>query len=228
MLGAKGYSLACSIPDNSVLNMAGKLAFNLDNLILMNALKAPFYILLLLILTLSSEQVGTKTNVPVGLKEHILATLKIEDILRDKLPKKFNHLASVVAETIMKQSTLHKIDPWMITAVIAGESSFNPNAIGPIGEIGLMQLRPKTAEWIAQKSNIKWKGKRHLKNPIYNIQIGVAYLGYLKKRYSPQGGHLYLAAYNMGESSLLRLLSNKIQPNVYRLHIMKNYLAINK
>lgn len=194
----------------------------------MNALKSAFYISVFLILSLLAGQVGTKTNVSLGLKEHLETRARILNTLNKKLPKRYTHQAESISDTIMKQATTYKIDPWMITAVISGESSFNPNAIGPIGEIGLMQLRPKSAEWIAQKMNLKWKGKNALRDPIYNIQIGVAYLGYLKKRYSPQGGHLYLAAYNMGESSLLRLLSKKIEPNVYKMHVMKNYLAINK
>lgn len=193
----------------------------------MKALKNALYITFVLTLTFSSEHVGTKTNERVGLKEHVQAKNKIYKTVTKKLPKRYTHLASNITETIMKQSSRHKIDPWMITAVISGESSFNPNAVGPIGEIGLMQLRPRSAEWVAMKMNMKWRGVSALKNPVYNIEIGVAYLGYLKKRYSPQGGHLYLAAYNMGETSLMKLLSKKIEPNVYKLHVMKNYLAIN-
>lgn len=193
----------------------------------MNALKNAIYLLFFLTLVLSAGQVGTKTNESLGLKEHEATKKKIHRTLTKKLPKRYTHMASDITEAIMKQSNKNKIDPWMVTAVISGESSFNPNAVGPVGEIGLMQLRPKSAEWIAMKLDMKWKGAKALKNPVYNIEIGVAYLGYLKKRYSPQEGHLYLAAYNMGETSLLRLLSKKIRPNVYKLHVMKNYLAIN-
>jgi soluble lytic murein transglycosylase-like protein len=146
----------------------------------MNAWKNAFYISVLLILTLSAGQVGTKTNVSVGLAEHLETKSRILSTLTQKLPKRYTHHAEEISQTIMKQATTHKIDPWMITAVISGESSFNPNAIGPIGEIGLMQLRPRSAEWVAHKMNIKWKGKKALRNPVYNIQIGVAYLGHLK------------------------------------------------
>ncbi len=194
----------------------------------MNALKNAIYITFFLILTFSSGQVGALKDESNGLKEYLETKARIFKTLNKKMPKRHSHLASSITETIMKQSSTHKVDPWIITAVISGESSFNPHAIGPIGEIGLMQLRPRSAEWIAQKMKIKWKGKSFLRNPVYNIQIGVAYLGYLKKRYSPQSGQLYLAAYNMGESSLLRLLSKKIEPNVYKKHVMKNYLAINE
>jgi len=152
---------------------------------------------------------------------------KILNTFKKKLPERFSHYAYSVTDTVMAQSSKHKIDPLMITAVIAGESNFDPTAIGPIGEIGLMQLRLTTAKWIAKKSNIHWKGKAALKNPNYNIRLGVEYLGYLKKRFSKEGGLLYLAAYNMGVTSLQRLLSNKIQPKAYTKHVMKNYIAIN-
>lgn len=176
---------------------------------------------------LTTEAAGPHRNERVGLAKHSLSKERILKTLQAKLPNSFTAHARTISHAIMEESSKHKLDPLIIAAVIAGESAFNPSAIGPIGEIGLMQLRPNTARWIAKKSNIPWLGQGALKNPTYNIRLGVAYLGYLKKRFSPRGGNLYLTAYNMGETTLVRLLSNKIEPYIYSRHIMKNYIAIN-
>lgn len=203
------------------------MAFNLIKIELMNALKNAIHSTLFLTFFLSSTQAGISSSTKASRDEHLAMRAKILSTFKKKLPKKFSHYAYSVTHTVMEQSSKHNIDPLLITAVIAGESNFNPTAIGPIGEIGMMQLRASTAEWIAKKKGIHWRGVRALTNPNYNIRLGVAYLSYLKKRFSSRGGLLYLAAYNMGETSLQRLLSNKIQPKAYSEHVIKNYIAIN-
>lgn len=192
----------------------------------MNALNAAFYILIFLITLMGSFSVGPVSTFAIGKEEHRQMHEKVLKTFQEKLPLAFAHKAPAIADLIMSEYSIHKVDPMMITAIVSGESSFNPNAIGPVGELGLMQLRPRTGQWIAEKTGLPWKGKWALKDPLYNIQLGSAYLGYLKKKYSPKEGLLYLAAYNMGETSLMRLLSNKITPNVYSTHIMKNYVVI--
>lgn len=194
----------------------------------MKVFKKTLIIMISLMFFLLSMGVGPLQSKKTGEEEHEEIQQKVFETFKDHLPQSHTRYARSIASTIMRESVKYKIDPMMITAVIAGESSFNPNTIGPIGEIGLMQLRPSTAEWIANKMQIEWRGKKMLKNPMYNIRLGVAYLGYLKSRYSPKDGLLYLAAYNMGETSLLRLLSQNKMPNIYSTHIMKNYLAINE
>jgi soluble lytic murein transglycosylase-like protein len=169
-----------------------------------------------------NDLVHTKSQVnPNRIQQKIYATFKT------RLPARYEKLSWPLTATVLQQSAKYKIDPMIITSVISGESNFNPSVIGHSGEVGLMQLRPSTGKWIAQKSKIKWNPLL-LKNPFYNIRLGVAYLGYLKRRYSPSKGYLYLAAYNMGETTMLRLLSSKKIPHIYPAHIMKNFLAINQ
>ncbi len=192
----------------------------------MKALKTVVYILFFLIAGLVALKAGPSFSVRTGEEEHFKTREKVFDIFRRRLPQQYTYQAGPIANTIMAEAAKHKIDPMIITAVIAGESNFNPVTMGPIGEIGLMQLRPSTAKWIASMTMQKWTGAHSLRNPVMNIRIGMAYLGYLKKRYSPRSGFLYLAAYNMGETSLLRFLSKNIQPNIYTKHVMKNYLAL--
>lgn len=149
---------------------------------------------------------------------------KIMTTVEAKLPKGYKSLSWAVTQTIIQESKKHQFDPYFVMAVIAGESSFNPRAVGPVGEIGLMQIRPETGEWMAGKIGVKWKGDRTLRNPVDNIKLGTAYLAWLREKFD-KNGQLYLAAYNMGAKSVKRALGRNVQPKDYPKHVMKRYLA---
>ena len=149
---------------------------------------------------------------------------RIKTTVEKRLPKGYKALSFAVTEAILKESKKHKLDPYFVMAVISGESSFNPEAIGPVGEIGLMQIRPETGEWMAEKIGVSWNGDRTLRNPVENIRLGTAYLAWLREKFD-KDGQLYLAAYNMGAKSVKRALGRKIRPKDYPKHVMKRYLA---
>lgn len=128
-----------------------------------------------------------------------------------------------LGSTIVREAYKYGFDPLFIMAVIQTESSFRPEARGTSGEIGLMQLRPQTAEYIAHKFNLVWNGEDTLKDPIKNVQIGAAYLSYLRTAFHAKS-RLYLAAYNMGVANVHRHVSGHQIPTVYRNRVLTNYL----
>lgn len=141
-----------------------------------------------------------------------------------RLPKKFSKQADLIAKTIIAEAQKFSLDPYFVMAVISGESSFNPHAKGPVGEIGLMQLRLSTGAWMSEMTKTKWNGANTLKDPIANIKLGTAYLAWLRGKFDKHG-QLYLAAYNMGPKSVKNALNRKIWPKDYPRHVMKRYLA---
>jgi soluble lytic murein transglycosylase len=153
-----------------------------------------------------------------GIDKNILATVQ------KRLPKKWNYKARSITATIIKEAADHGLDPYFVMAVISGESSFNPLAIGPVGEIGMMQLRPATGEWMAKKIKMNWQGERTLRDPIANIKLGTAYLSWLRQKFNNQS-QLYLAAYNMGPKSVKNAVGRNIWPKDYPRHVMKRYFA---
>ena len=156
-----------------------------------------------------------------GIEKNILATIT------DRLPKKFKYQAKRVTDAIFKEAKTHSMDPYFVMAVISGESSFNPLAVGPVGEIGMMQIRPSTGKWMAEKIKFKWKGDRTLRDPVANIKLGTAYLAWLREKFDNHG-QLYLAAYNMGAKNVNKAVGKHIWPKDYPKHVMKRYLAFYK
>jgi soluble lytic murein transglycosylase-like protein len=64
------------------------------------------------------------------------------------------------------------LPPDVADAVAAIESGYDPGAIGGVGEIGLMQVRPETAAMLGFKGDLA-----ELASPEINIHYGVTYLG---------------------------------------------------
>jgi len=147
---------------------------------------------------------------------------------KQRLKAVHKDLAWPIAQAIWAESQAYSLDPLFLMAVIENESNFNPDALGSAGEIGLMQLKPKTAEWISRKFGVSgWKGRDTLKNVGMNIKLGAVYLSYLKKRFSSKG-NLYLAAYNMGTGSLNRAVkANKVK-TLYPKRVMGFYVRFHR
>lgn len=105
-------------------------------------------------------------------------------------------------ETINNFSKEYRLDPYLVTALIREESYFNPNAGSSAGAMGLMQLMPATASYIANRNNINYRGKSTLFNPQKNIELGCAYLDYAKEKLY-ENDMLAVASYNGGPNAVL-------------------------
>jgi soluble lytic murein transglycosylase len=104
-------------------------------------------------------------------------------------------------EDIIRQQAADKgLDPALIAGVIYVESRF-VDQTSHAGAKGLMQIMPRTADYIAVKSGGTAFEQGDLATPQINIAYGSWYLRYLLDRYH---GHevLALAAYNAGEGKV--------------------------
>lgn len=164
-----------------------------------------------------------KSVVPSTSKEKKL-TPYVHALVHKFLPEKERKLASVISKTILSEAEKYDLDPLFLVALIQNESSFKTRQIGSVGEIGLMQLRPETAEWIAQKFKIKHSGREALFNPAHNIKIGTAFLSLLRKQFNNKG-QLYVSAYNMGAQKVKNMVEEKKKPTIYMSAVLKRYLA---
>jgi soluble lytic murein transglycosylase-like protein len=103
---------------------------------------------------------------------------------------------TVVDPLIEQASRRFGHDPHLLRAIIQTESAFNAGARSPAGAIGLMQVMPAT-------------GLRYgfdiasLYDPASNLAAGSRYLADLQRMF-PERLDLALAAYNAGESAVVK------------------------
>ena len=99
-------------------------------------------------------------------------------------------------DEILACSSEHRLDPALVAAVICHESRFEPRAVSPAGAVGLMQIMPGTARWIALETGIQTPSQLRLEDPSTNIALGTWYLRYLFDRFAEF--ETALMAYNAG------------------------------
>jgi soluble lytic murein transglycosylase len=130
----------------------------------------------------------------------VLVVLGVVTLLGARGPAWFQRLYYPLEyrREILEAAQRHRINPYLVAAVIEAESDFDPGTRSSAGAVGLMQVMPQTAEDIlAQKlvSGDVVAGK-DLSDPGANIEFGTAYLRYLVDRYHEV--EKVLAAYNAG------------------------------
>jgi peptidoglycan lytic transglycosylase len=104
-------------------------------------------------------------------------------------------------DDIIRQQARDKgVDADLIAAVIYEESKFRDQT-SHAGARGLMQITPRTADFIARKTGGTEFEQGDLATPQINIAYGTFYLRYLIDRYDGNES-LAVAAYNAGETNV--------------------------
>ncbi len=102
---------------------------------------------------------------------------------------------------IDKYAEEFSLEPELLAALIYVESRFDKYSLSPKGAIGLMQLMPSTAFWIAEKLGYENFNLEDLEDPELNIKFGSWYFSYLQQKFD---NNLIktIAAYNAGENNV--------------------------
>jgi soluble lytic murein transglycosylase-like protein len=98
------------------------------------------------------------------------------------------YLSSLIADA----SKQHGVDPRLVAAIVARESSYNAAAVSPAGAAGVMQLMPATARFV---------GVDNVFDARQNVFGGVRYLRTLLDTFHGDLD-LTLAAYNAGPGAV--------------------------
>ena len=88
----------------------------------------------------------------------------------DILPRTSTTRAAYVA-LVRREAESQGLPPDIADAVAYVESSYNPRAVGAVGEVGLMQIRPQTAAMLGYKGDVE-----ALFVPETNVRYSVTYL----------------------------------------------------
>ena len=131
-------------------------------------------------------------STPPSFQSQNLPTL--EDVIRKHCPSITEDARSILQGTVIQAANSHAVEPELVFAVITAESRCRSNARSRSGAVGLMQLMPKTANWLGVKNPY---------SPRENVFAGTKYLAYLLERFDSDVP-LALAAYNAGPTRVRR------------------------
>jgi soluble lytic murein transglycosylase-like protein len=163
---------------------------------------------------------------------HIAAPLNDADPSRAQVPAEFAALVQgaaaqntarpvpdAIADLARRAGARSALDPALIEAVIANESSYDPHALSAAGAQGLMQLMPSTAAALGVDPT----------DPAQNVAGGARYLRSLFDRF---GGNLpqALAAYNAGPGAVQQFggIPPYAETRAYVDHVLATYHALTR
>ena len=97
---------------------------------------------------------------------------------------------------ITKYAKAHDLDPYLLTALVAQESTFTPEIRSFADAYGLMQLIPDTGRLVARQLGIRRFSTSMLTDAETNVRLGTKYFKDMVVRFG--GVHYALAGYNAG------------------------------
>ena len=111
-------------------------------------------------------------------------------------------------DQIKRHSRAHGLDPFIIAALTAQESTFDPQIRSHANAVGLMQIVPSTGSRYARRIGVRRFRPSMLTTPDTNIRLGTAIFADLVARFDG-GTHLALASYNAGEGAVARWVAER-------------------
>jgi len=109
---------------------------------------------------------------------------------------------------IRRYSAEHQLDPYMMAALIAQESTFTADVKSAANAYGLMQLLPSTGRQYARRLKLSRRFSLSLLTTAEtNIRMGTAYFADLVRQFG--GAHYALATYNAGPNRVARWIAER-------------------
>ena len=108
---------------------------------------------------------------------------------------------------IKKYADASDLDPYLMAALVAQESTFTAEIRSSGNAFGLMQLIPAAGRQYAKKAGLGPYSQRLLTQPESNVRMGTTYFKDLTDRFG--GAHFALAGYNAGPHRVKRWISER-------------------
>jgi soluble lytic murein transglycosylase len=105
-------------------------------------------------------------------------------------------------DPIQTNAQKQKINPLLVLSIVRQESKFDPETRSPVGAMGLMQVMPSTANYIAPKLEMS---HFELVYPPDNIKLGTYYLADMHSNHKDHS-LLAVASYNAGPGNVSKWL----------------------
>ena len=135
-------------------------------------------------------------------------------------PKKYKNYALAYSEE-------YDLELALVYSIIKVESDFKMDAVSKSGALGLMQILPRTAKWIASELGVDY-AREIMFDPETNIRFGCFYLRYLFDKFDDK--NIVICAYNAGEGKVMDwVIDGVLDASRIDYAETKNYLAkVNK
>jgi len=102
---------------------------------------------------------------------------------------------------LQKYSRQRNLDPYLVAALVAQESNFDPVVRSRANAYGLMQILPSTGRSYARKLGVRPFSTRRLTEAEVNVRLGTQIFADSIRKFG--GVHFALAAYNAGDRRVL-------------------------
>lgn len=126
---------------------------------------------------------------------------RVGDRLDERMPSLDPLDRRRLAETLVLEAELARIDPLLVLAVIEVESRYDHDARSVRGALGLMQLREPTLRREVERAGLDWADPA---DPATNLRAGIRYLRRLLDAFGRE--EVALMAYNAGPNRILGYL----------------------
>ena len=108
---------------------------------------------------------------------------------------------------LQKYSKQRGLDPFVVAALVAQESNFDAGVRSHANAYGLMQVLPSTGRQYARRLGVRPFSTRRLTEADVNVRLGTQIFADSIKKFG--GLHYALAAYNAGDSRVIRWKNEK-------------------
>lgn len=126
-----------------------------------------------------------------------------------------------IAGAIHQESQRHGYHPLFILAMVQVESTCSPKARSQDGALGLIQVKPSVGRAVAEDAGLRWRGARTLKQPAFNLHIGVRYLAQLQRHFVDP--RIAVAAYNLGPNRVAHMPAARARQAAYVRKVLAAY-----
>jgi soluble lytic murein transglycosylase len=109
-------------------------------------------------------------------------------------------------DLIRKHAEARKLDPYLVSALVAQESTFLPAVRSSANAYGLMQVLPSTGRRLARSLGMRYS-RAILTQPEANLRLGTEYFSRLIAKFGEV--HLALASYNAGDHRVARWVAER-------------------
>jgi soluble lytic murein transglycosylase len=122
----------------------------------------------------------------------------------EQLPRRILSVIFPVAhwDLIQRYAKDRRLDPFVVAALVAQESTFQADIRSSANAWGLMQILPSTGRRYAPRVGVRPFSTARLTDPEVNVRIGTAYFADLVEQFDDVASAL--AAYNAGENRVAR------------------------